>query len=187
MERTEPRGGVREYLCRYREILDTMIREMTCAELNGSISHNFIAQMIPHHRAAIQMSESLLKVSDYGPLGRIAENIIQEQTQSIARMEASRRVCGEVQNTEQELCRYARRFHQITQRMFAQMASARADCNVNADFMREMIPHHQGAIRMAKNALQYPICPELVPILEDIITSQEKGVEEMEKLLQCQC
>ena len=67
-------------------------------------------------------------------------------------------------------------FRQITQTMFSQMCNACSDNNINADFMREMIPHHQGAIKMSKNVLQYPICPELDSILQAIITSQEKGV-----------
>lgn len=48
-----------------------------------------------------------------------------------------------------------------------------------------MIPHHMGAIRMSENALRFPICPELIPILTAIISSQKRGVQEMEKLLQC--
>ena len=51
--------------------------------------------------------------------------------------------------------------------------------------MREMIPHHKGAIRMSENALRFDICPELKPILCEIITSQQKGVSEMTQLLRC--
>ena len=53
-----------------------MIRKMTGAQLTGSVSLNFIRQMIPHHRAAVQMSENLLKYRGSGPLAKIAENII---------------------------------------------------------------------------------------------------------------
>ena len=51
--------------------------------------------------------------------------------------------------------------------------------------MREMIPHHRGAIQMSENALSFPICPELIPILEAIIRSQTQGVQDMERLLRC--
>jgi len=36
---------------------------------------------------------------------------------------------------------------------------------------------------MSQNALKFCICPELKPILESIIDSQEKGVQEMQQLL----
>ncbi len=173
----------KRYLFRYEEILDEMIRGMTEAELTCSISHNFIVQMIPHHRAAIEMSENLLRDSTFEPLRRIAQNIVSEQTKSIEAMQRALPTCAQVPNTRQELCQYAACFRQITQTMFSGMRNASADNDINADFMREMIPHHQGAIRMSKNALRYPICPELDPILRAIIVSQEKGVRQMQRLL----
>lgn len=184
MNRSQPlNDNARRYLCRYHDILEEMIRGMTGAALTDSISHNFIVQMIPHHRAAIAMSENLLRYSDLAPLRRIAQSIVEEQTKSIADMERVLACCEQQCNTPQELCRYGQQFHRITQTMFSQMRHAPAGNGINADFMREMIPHHQGAIRMSQNALQYPICPELKPILQAIITSQEKGVREMECLL----
>jgi len=176
-------GDTQKYLRRFYEILDEMIKGMTGAELTDSISHNFIVQMIPHHRAAIEMSESLLRYSELAPLRRIAENIIREQTQSIADMERALPRCEMMQNSRLDLSRYGKRFGEITRVMFSEMRNACSDNNISADFMREMIPHHQGAIRMSKNALQYPICPQLDPILKAIITSQERGVREMESLL----
>ncbi len=178
-----PMEDAENYLRRYWEILDRMIRGMTGAEKTDSISHNFIVQMIPHHRAAIEMSENLLKFPVMEPLAGIARSIITEQTRSIENMQAALNCCARMCNTEEELCRYEKRFRQITETMFSQMSSACADGNISGDFMREMIPHHQGAIRMSKNALQYPICQELTPILRAIIISQEKGVREMQHLL----
>lgn len=45
--------------------------------------------------------------------------------------------------------------------------------------------YHRGAIEMSQNALRYPICPELVPILDAIISSQQEGIRKMERLLCC--
>lgn len=78
---------VKKYLKEYREILSRMIKEMSEAELNDSISHNFIIQMIPHHRAAIEMSENILRYTKNNELIEIAENIISEQTKSIENMQ----------------------------------------------------------------------------------------------------
>lgn len=69
--------------------------------------------------------------------------------------------------------------------MFRRMGSVCGTNCLDADFMREMIPHHQGAIQMSENALRFPICPELQPILENIITSQRQGVRQMQRLLTC--
>lgn len=178
-------GATQAYLCRFYEILGEMIHGMTAAELTDSISHNFIVQMIPHHRAAIEMSENLLQYTTFAPLERIARRIIEEQTRSIENMQDALTACAQRTNSEGERCCYEKRFHRITQTMFSQMRNACADNNINANFMREMIPHHEGAIRMSESALRFPICPALSPILHAIITSQERGVREMRCLLQC--
>lgn len=166
-------------------ILDTMIKEMTEAELTESISRNFIVQMIPHHMAAIEMSENLLLYTAWEPLKKIASQIIKEQTKSIENMQAILCSCQNQHNSEQDFYLYQRRTNQILNTMFSDMENACPDHQINADFLREMIPHHMGAVRMSHNALQYDLCAGLYPILDAIITSQEKGIRQMEQLLRC--
>ncbi len=173
----------KEYLNAFHCILDDMIKGMTEAELTDSISHNFIAQMIPHHRAAIEMSRNILSYTTNIPLQNIAEGIIQEQTKSIENMLDIKECCSQKINSERDVYLYQRRVDRIMEAMFRAMENARTNNNVNGDFMREMIPHHKGAIEMSENALQYEICPELKPILYAIISSQRKGIMEMERLL----
>ncbi len=176
--------STKNYLTRFYAILDEMIEKMECAELTDSISHNFIVQMIPHHRAAIQMSKNVLQYPICKPLQKIAENIIIMQTKSIDNMCDVLDQCSMYTSTNQDLCLYEHQFRYITQTMFTDMDTACSTNNISANFMQEMIPHHMGAVRMSKNALRYDICPELYPILQAIISSQEKGIQEMRCLLQ---
>ena len=173
----------KNYLNTFHCILDEMIREMTSAELVSSISSNFIMQMIPHHQAAIEMSQNLLQYTTYIPLQDIACNIIAEQTKSIEHMQEIQCSCGLRKNCSQDLCLYQRRMDQIMQYMFSRMSCAPDTNQINTDFMREMIPHHMGAIEMSKTTLQYDICPQLKPVLDALISSQQKGVCQMRQLL----
>lgn len=173
----------KRYLCCFYEILEQMIVNMTNAELTESLSRNFIEQMIPHHRAAIEMSRNLLQYTTCIPLQEIASNIIKEQTKSIEDMQSVLNPCSELINSPQDICLYQRRFELITHTMFTQMKSACSTNDININFMREMIPHHQGAIRMSQNLLRYRICPQLDRILQAIIKSQREGVCKMERLL----
>ena len=172
-----------KYLSCFQGTLDKMIREMSGAQLTDSISHNFITQMIPHHQAAIEMSRNLLQYTTLIPLQDIALGIISEQTKSIENMKEILCKCSDSLNTAQDLKQYQMNFKEITGVMFSGMKNAAMSNSINVSFMNEMIPHHKGAVEMSQSALCFPICSGLKPILNAIIVSQKKGIQQMETLL----
>lgn len=175
--------NTQNYLQCFYDILRQMIDRMEQADISCSLSLSFIRQMIPHHQAAIQMSKNLLKYTTFIPLQDIACSIIQEQTQSIQDMLDIQNECQYCINHHSDVHQYLQKDTVIMQTMFDGMQQAEISNDINISFMNEMIPHHEGAIEMSKNLLKYPICPQLTPILEAIISSQEQGVLEMKKLL----
>lgn len=172
------------YLQEYRCILEQMISNMTNVQLSCSISHNFIVQMIPHHRAAILMSCNLLKYTTNEALQDIAFNIIKEQNRSIKNMENILCYCQKQKNSEDDLYQYQCRMDVIKQMMFKKMSEACYVNDIDINFIKEMIPHHEGAIAMSKTTLEYCICPELRGILKNIIISQTRGVRQLQYLLE---
>ncbi len=129
------------------------------------------------------MSCNLLEYPADPALCAIASRIIVEQTRSVANMQRIECACARLVNPYEDVCTYQRQMDAIMQTMFTDMGAACADNRINCNFMREMIPHHQGAIAMANTTLQYVICPPLTPILRAIVTSQEQGVRQMRQLL----
>ena len=176
-------ADAKTYLCCYYQILDEMIQGMTTTGLTHSISHNFVAQTIPHHRAAIQMSNNILRFSNNGSVRRTAQRVIDEQTQNISRMEEALPACNQLTNAQLDLRLYQRRMDLIHREMYTAMGSTPEGNALSAVFMRQMIPLCQGAVRMAEQALKYDVSTELVPILRDIVTQQRREMAQMHSLL----
>jgi len=171
-----------QYVSRFYDLLNEMRRKMTNAGCTDSISHNFIVQMLPHHQTAIYMSHNLLQYTTWIPLQNLAENIIREQTKSIEDMTKILNRCCLYTNTEQDLSSYLQCFDSISQTMFTRMENACTDNSISGNFLREMIPHHEGAIQMSENALHFPVCEDLLPILSSMITCQRAGIQKMKSL-----
>jgi uncharacterized protein (DUF305 family) len=67
--------------------------------------------------------------------------------------------------------------------MMKSMSSAPYSGNPDVDFRTHMIPHHEGAIAMAKVALKYASDAETKKMAQTIIDGQEKQVADMQAWL----
>ena len=65
------------------------------------------------------------------------------------------------------------------ERMGRQMAKAPMNGNVDHDFASMMIPHHQGAIDMAKVELVYGTDPVMRRLAQEILVDQQSEIDAM--------
>jgi len=64
--------------------------------------------------------------------------------------------------------------------MHAAMSSVRQSGDSDADFVTLMLPHHRGAIEMAKAELMYGKDPQLRRLAQEIVTDQESEIQLMQ-------
>lgn len=74
-------------------------------------------------------------------------------------------------------------FMEANTRMHADMAIEFTG-NPDVDFVRGMIPHHEGAVEMAKIVLQYGADPEVKKLAEAVIAAQESEIAWMKEWLE---
>jgi uncharacterized protein (DUF305 family) len=56
-----------------------------------------------------------------------------------------------------------------------------ADAEFDLRFLNAMIPHHEGALVMAKDVMSKSQRPEMKQLAEEILTSQQKEIEQMQQ------
>ena len=139
--------------------------------------------MIPHHQAAVRMCRNLLQYSDDGAVRRLAQRITDQQTQGLQAMEGLLADCGQPANPQMDLRLCHRRTELILRELFSQMGSAPEGNRLDLVFLRQMIPHHLGAARMAQNTLRYQVATGLAPVLRSTIDTHCKEVRQMRALL----
>lgn len=153
-----------------------MHKDMTI-QFSGNADVDFARGMIPHHQGAIDMSEIVLKYGSDVSVKKLANEIIAAQKKEIAQMQAWLQKNGSLA-AGADAAAVAKAFTDVNAKMHKDMTmtfTGKADI----DFMKGMIPHHEGAVDMAKVLLQFGKDPELRKLADDVIRTQNEEITMM--------
>lgn len=145
----------------------------------------FIDAMIPHHEGAVVMAEAALKHSKRPEIQALAKAIIAAQTTEIQQMR-NWRTAWYTDADDRPMAYHAEMGHMMPMSE-AQIEAMKMSVNLGAGddtfdlrFIEAMIPHHQGAIDMAKDVLTKTERPDVRTLAEAILSSQAKEIAQME-------
>ena len=157
----------------------TMMKGMM-VPMTGKPDMDFVHGMIPHHQGAIDMAKVVLQFGKDPEIKNLAESIFKAQEEEIAFM--NEWLAKSNQAALPVVPESAKANEQAMSKMMIDMSVA-ATGDADADFVKGMIPHHQGAIDMAKVAQQYAKDPSLLKLSAEIISAQEGEITFMNNWL----
>ncbi len=172
----------RKYLYEFFQILNNMENKVLNAPITDNITINFIRTMVSYHQSAIYMCQNLSRFTQYESLEEIARNIISNQTKGISEMREIAITTSGYSNSRRDVNLYEKSFFCITKQMICRMRNAPRSNDINLNFVDEMIPHHEGAIKMCENVMKYRVDPRLLEISNSIIKKQSEEIKEMEEI-----
>jgi uncharacterized protein (DUF305 family) len=159
---------------------------MDLGPADANFDLRFVDAMIPHHQGAVVMAREVLQKSKRPELRQLATAIIRAQQKEINQMQQWRR-SWYAQAPATPMAWHAEMGHMMEmsneqrQAMMMTMDLGAADANFDQRFLTAMIPHHQGALVMAKAVQQKSQRPELQRLAQNILSSQQTEIEQMQR------
>jgi uncharacterized protein (DUF305 family) len=138
----------------------------------------FLDTMTAHHEEAIGMAKLAQTRAQHPELKQFAAGIIGDQEREIATMSRMRdKLFAEKSKAINN--NFPGMVHEMGGMDMAKLESLRGN-EFDVEFLRQMIPHHEGAIEMARALQKQDANSELKELAGDIITAQEGEIKQMQ-------
>ncbi|WP_096608155.1 DUF305 domain-containing protein [Calothrix sp. NIES-2100] len=162
----------------------SMAMDLGPADANYDL--RFIDAMIPHHQGAILMAKEAQQKSKRPEIKNLSGEIIKAQNQEISQMK-SWRTAWYPKAGDKPMAYDAQKGQMIEmsseqmQAMMMNMDLGAADAEFDLRFINAMIPHHEAAVTMAKDALQKSQRSEIKNLAQAIIKAQDTEINQMKQ------
>jgi uncharacterized protein (DUF305 family) len=146
----------------------------------------FIDAMRMHHQGAIEMAKSAQQKSKRPEIKKLASSIIADQNREIGQMKQWRQAW--YPKAGDKPMAYDTKMGHMMQMSSNQMQGmmmmgdlGASDSQFDLRFINAMIPHHEGAVTMAQDALKKSQRPQMKQLAKEIIAAQQKEIAQMKQ------
>ncbi len=152
-------------------------------EYTGTPDIDFLRGMIPHHQGAVDMANIVLEHGTNGNAKNLARRIInaQEREMRLMRLWLNRIETNHGTHIHENAPSTAE--FQMQNMVMHEDMNIEFSGNADIDFVRGMIPHHQGAVEMAQTVLEYGTDANVRRFAADVIADQTREINEMNRWL----
>jgi uncharacterized protein (DUF305 family) len=146
----------------------------------------FIDTMTVHHEGAILMANDAIQKAKHPELKALAESILKMQPLEINQMKEWRKtwypaVLNAPIAWNPEMNHEMAMSLKQMKAMQMSMDLGAADAGYDVRFLDAMIPHHEGAVMMAKELLKHSTRPEMQTLAKAIVQSQQAEIDQMKQ------
>lgn len=140
----------------------------------------FLDTMSSHHQGAVDMAKTAVEKASHPELKAFAQKIIADQTREIAQMKDWREkwFSGKPAAMNMEMPGMTDSMKMMMGDGMKKLEAATGN-DFDVMFVEMMTPHHDGAVTMAKEALQKAEHAEIKTLSNQIIKSQEAEIKQM--------
>ncbi|MEH2175619.1 DUF305 domain-containing protein [Nostoc sp.] len=159
---------------------------MDLGPADANFDLRFIDAMTPHHQGAVEMANVAQQKSKRPEIKKLADNIIKSQNQEITQMKQWRQAWYPKAG-EKPMAYNSQMGHMMemsSDQMKTMMMSQDlgvADAEFDLRFINAMIPHHEGAVTMAQDALSKSKRPEIKKLAQEIVKAQDIEIKQMQQ------
>ncbi|OUL20449.1 DUF305 domain-containing protein [Nostoc sp. 106C] len=162
----------------------SMAMDLGPADVNYDL--RFIDAMIPHHQGATLMAKEAQQKSKRPEIKKLAGDIIKAQNQEISQMKNWRtawypKAGDKPMAYDAQQSQTVEMSSEQMQSMMMNMDLGAADAEFDLRFINAMIPHHEAAVTMAKDALQKSQRSEIRNLAQAIIKAQDTEINQMKQ------
>jgi uncharacterized protein (DUF305 family) len=159
-----------------------------CGDDEGSSSEKrdpkveraFMQAMIPHHQSAVEMAQMAKEKGEHPKVKQLGDDIIAAQNREISQMKRiHERLFGETVKPDESAHHDLGLSAKEAGMEHTDMAGLQRADPFDRAFLDHMIPHHQGAIRMARAVIDKTRDSELMQLADDIVGGQSAEIEDM--------
>ena len=159
------------------------MHEAMSIEFTGNADIDFLRGMIPHHQGAIDMAKIQQAYGNDGTVKFFTNKVIRDQTKEIRLMQLLLQTLEYEQATDTAINAAAIEANEMVNHTMHQNMMITFSDNADIDFMTGMIPHHQGAVEMAKVVLEHGNDKRVRDLATGIINAQTTEIAAMKKWL----
>lgn len=142
-----------------------------------NVDSAFVSQMVPHHESAIEMAQIANVKGEHPEIVELANNIVESQSSEIEAMKKmGDRLPGDSMHDRDS---GGLGMDDHTMGMDGDVSALKSATPFDREFIDQMIPHHQGAIRMARMEFQNGEDQEVRDLATAIIDAQAAEIEQM--------